>query len=39
MTSFYDDNQADIFEALISTSRYLYDLLDIENTIITILYY
>ena len=31
MTSLYDDNQAGIFEALISTSRYLDDLLNIDN--------
>ena len=31
MTSLSDDNQADIIEAFNSTSRYLYDLLNIDN--------
>ena len=31
MTSLSDDNQADIIEAFNSTSRYLDDLLDIDN--------
>ena len=31
MTSLYDDNQADITEAFISTSRYLDDHLNIDN--------
>ena len=30
MNSLSDDNQADIIEAFNSTSRYLYDLLNIE---------
>ena len=32
MTSLSDDNQADIIEAFNSTSRYLDDLLNIDNT-------
>ena len=31
MTSLYDDNQADIIEAINTTSRYLDDLLNIDN--------
>ena len=31
MTSLSDDNQADIIEAFTSTSRYLGDLIDIDN--------
>ena len=31
MTPLYDDNQADIVEAFNSTSRYLDDILNIEN--------
>ena len=31
MTSLYNDNQADIVEAFISTSRYLDDLLNVDN--------
>ena len=31
MTSLSDDNQADIIQAFNSTSRYLDDLLDIDN--------
>ena len=31
MTSLSDDNQADTIEAFNSTSRYLYDLLNIDN--------
>ena len=31
MTSLYDDNLADIIEALSSTSRYLDDILNIDN--------
>ena len=31
MTSLSDDNQADIFEAFYSTSRYLDNLLNIDN--------
>ena len=32
MTSLYDDKQADIIEAFNSTSRYLDDLLNIDNS-------
>ena len=31
MTSLFDDNQADFTEAFTSTSRYLDDLLNIDN--------
>ena len=31
MTSLSDESQADIIEAFNSTSRYLYDLLNIDN--------
>ena len=32
MTSLSDDNQADIIEAFNTTSRYLDDLLNLDNT-------
>ena len=32
MLSLSDDNQSEVIEAFSSTSRYLHDLLNIENT-------
>ena len=34
MLSLSDDNQSEVIEAFNSTSRYLYDLLHIDNTVL-----